>query len=79
MEKISDALKKKKDDEAAQRWTGVSPTAKMCKTCKFAQPDTKYVKGYRKTNCAVFTDEDKPMEILWNDADCDFYVEAKDE
>lgn len=77
MDDISAELKKKKDDEAAQRWTGVPPTAKQCKTCKFACPSTKYVNGYAKANCLVFVDEDKPMDVLWNDAPCDFYVKKE--
>lgn len=69
-------LKKKKNEESKQIWTGVSPKGMLCKTCKFAYPNTKYTKGYEKANCLIFESEDKPMEVLWNGAECDFYVEA---
>lgn len=73
---IEEELRNKKEEEAKQLWTSISPSAKQCQTCKFAYPDTEYVKGCQKANCFVFEPpEDKPMEVLWNDSDCDFYTE----
>jgi hypothetical protein len=72
---IPEKLKIKKDKEAKQLWVSVKPSAVLCKTCKFAYPNTEYTKGYEKANCQVFeSPEDKPMEVLWDGADCDFYV-----
>lgn len=80
MEQIPKTLKIKKDKEAKQLWVSIKPSAKLCKTCKFAYPDTKYTKGYEKANCQVFeSPEDKPMEVLWDGADCDFYTEKNNE
>lgn len=70
------SLKIKKDKEAKQLWVSIPPQAELCKKCKFAYPDTEFTEGYRKANCLVFEPpEDKPMEILWENADCDFYTE----
>ncbi len=75
---IDEELRKKKDEEARQLWKAISPTAKQCKTCKFAYPNTEYVNGYEKANCFVYEPpEDKPKEVLWDDGDCDFYTERK--
>ncbi len=71
-------LKKKKEEEARQLWTSISPSAKQCHTCKFAYPDTEYTKGYEKVNCYVFEPpEDKPHSVLWGGEDCDFYTQIK--
>ena len=71
-------LKIKKDEQAAELWTATSPSAKQCRTCKFAYADTKYTKGREKANCMVYeSPEDKPHEVLWDGADCEFYTEKK--
>lgn len=69
-------LRIKNDKKAKEIWASIPPSAKLCKTCKFAYPNTEFTKGYEKTNCKVFEPpEDKPMEILWENANCDFYTE----
>lgn len=79
MEQVSKDLKIKKEKEAKQLWVSISPEAKLCKTCKFRLLDTKFTKGYQKANCTIFqAPEDKPMDVLWRDADCDFYVKDKE-
>lgn len=70
-------LKAKAEKKAKELWTVKSPSAVQCRTCKFAIPDTKYTKGCEKANCLVFADEDKPKEVLWDGASCDFYVKRK--
>ena len=73
---MSEELKIKKEEQAKELWTAVSPSAKRCRTCKFAYPDGKYAKGCEKANCYVFENgEDKPHDVLWDGANCDFYVE----
>lgn len=72
---IPEKLKIKADKKAKEIWASIPPKASLCKTCKFAYPNTEYTKGYEKANCQVFeSPEDKPMEVLWDGADCDFYV-----
>lgn len=78
MEQVSKELKIKKEKEAKQLLVGIQPEAKLCKTCKFRLPDTEFTEGYRKCNCEVFVaPEDKPMSILWDNGDCDFYTKEK--
>lgn len=68
-------LRIKADKKAKELWVSIPPAANLCKTCKFAYPDTEFTKGYEKANCLVFeSPEDKPTEVLWDNAECDFYV-----
>lgn len=72
-------LKIKKKEESKQIWTGVGPSAKWCRTCKYALKNTKFTIGAEKTNCGAYESPiDKPHEILWEDAKCPFY-EKKEE
>lgn len=65
-------LQDKKEEEIRAAWTVIKPPAKLCKTCLHKLPDTEYTIGAEKATCDMFLDE-KPTEVLWGDADCDFY------
>jgi len=69
-------LQDKKEEETHAVWTVIRPTAKLCKTCIHRLPDTEYTIGAEKSRCDMFLDE-KPTEVLWEDADCDFYEEEE--
>jgi hypothetical protein len=70
---INPELKKKKDEEASQIWIGIDPPAAQCKTCIFAVEDTEYTVGAELGRCDVY--EDKPMNILWDEVECEWHVE----
>lgn len=76
MAKIDRALKIKRNLEAQQHWVSIPLSAKLCKKCIHAYPDTEYTIGAEKANCNMFEPpEDKPVEVLQGTADCDFYEE----
>ena len=76
MEEVSEALKKKKDEEASQIWASIPPPASQCKTCMFAQKDTEYTVGAEMSVCDVYEMPDgKPTDILWDKAECEYHLE----
>lgn len=72
---VSKELKKKKDDEARQIWTGVPPSVKWCRTCLFAEESTEYVNGAEKSSCVMF--DEKPDDVFLRGAECVFYTEEE--
>lgn len=71
-------LKAKMDEQAAM--TGARrPNPVKCRTCKFSHGKAPWENGPEKANCAIFAygTELKPKDILFEGADCDFYVEEK--
>lgn len=69
-------LQNKKEEEINASWSVIKPTAKLCKTCLHRLPDTEYTIGAEKSICEMYLDE-KPTDVLWGDADCDFYEEEE--
>lgn len=67
-----EALQHKKEDEINASWSVIRPKATLCRTCLHRLPDTQYTIGAEKSICDMFLDE-KPTEVLWEGADCDFY------
>lgn len=73
---INEELKRKKEEEASQIWVSIAPSAKQCKTCVFAAEDTEYTVGAEMGFCDVYEmPEGKPMDILWDDAECEWHLE----
>lgn len=76
MEKVSEALKKKKDEESRQIWVGTPPPASQCKTCMFAQKDTEYTVGAEMSFCDAYeAPEGKPTGVLWDQEECEYHLE----
>ena len=73
---VSKELKKKKDEEAAQIWAGITPPASQCKKCMWAAEDTEYTVGAEMAFCDVYPMPDgKPNGVMEDKADCPSFVE----
>lgn len=68
-------VKERQDEKAGELWVGIEPTAEKCKTCAFAYSEDDHWGGYLNSNCEIYDDEEKPTEVLWDGADCEYYTE----
>lgn len=73
---FSRQLKAKKDKEAKEIWAGISPSAVKCKTCAFAYSEDTRWGGPENSNCEIYEDEEKPVDVLWRGANCKYYLEV---
>lgn len=79
-EKTLKAMEERQDRKADELWVSVPPPAKLCRTCVYAFPNTKYTTGAEKANCEMFMPpDDKPQDVLWGDEECSYYEEKEEE
>lgn len=50
----------------------------VCRDCAYRKPDVKsgdrvLVKGYKNAKCAAYVEQDKPLEVLFEKKDCEWY------
>jgi hypothetical protein len=74
MTKIDEQIKARQDEKAAEKWTGIRPSAKQCKQCIHALEDTKFTIGAEKANCEMFVSPyDKTPGILTDEITCPYF------
>ena len=69
-----DVLLKRKKDEEAQMTGAIRPNPVYCRTCKWSHGKAPYADLPEKANCIVYDKEFKPKEVLFDGAECDFYL-----
>lgn len=73
---IEEKLKKKKDEEAAMIGA-IKPNPVYCRTCKWSHGKAPYADAPEKANCMVYEKEFKPRKVLFDGAQCAFYIQTK--
>lgn len=73
---MDERLKRKKDEEV--NMTGaIRPNPVYCNTCANAHWKPPFADSPDKANCRVYIKNFKPKDVLFNGAECEYYMKEE--